>query len=194
MEIIRDMRFRRRAIFLLANVSVLALLAYLVIMPLGSFFVERDSHISDQRRVLARLSAVAAQGPNIESIVSDTNAQMRAGEFLSGQNENVISADLQTRLKALVETGGARSRAAQALPIKTVEQVRYSGSRIEIVGSLQSIQRAVYAIENAKPYLFISGASIKMTPSAGRPAAIDEPSIQAHLDVFGAIQINGREP
>jgi hypothetical protein len=63
-----------------------------------------------------------------------------------------------------------------------------------MVGTLQSIQRAVYAIENAKPYLFISGATIKIAPSVNKQGVSEEPSVQAQLDVFGAIQINGREP
>ncbi|MFZ8255349.1 GspMb/PilO family protein, partial [Staphylococcus aureus] len=86
--------------------------------------------------------AVVAQAANVQSIVSDTSAQMRGGEFLTGPNENVISADLQTRLKAIVETAGARSRAVQALPLKTIDQIKYSGSRIEIYGPLLSIHRA----------------------------------------------------
>ena len=163
-------------------------------MPISSFFAERDSRILGQQRVLARLNAITAQTTNIQSIASDTNTQIRAGEFLLGPNENVISADLQTKLKALVEAAGARSRAAQALPVKTSDQIRYSGSRIEIAGSLQSIRNAVYAIENAKPYLFISGATMKMASSVGKQGGSDEPSIQAQLDVFGAIQVEGREP
>jgi hypothetical protein len=82
----------------------------------------------------------------------------------------------------------------QSLPPKTSGQIRYSGSRIEIYGSLQSIHRAVYAVEDAKPYLFIAGAVIKLLPSSGRLGVPEEPVIQAQLDIFGAMQINGRDP
>jgi general secretion pathway protein M len=140
------------------------------------------------------LSAIAAQAANVASIASEASAQLRSGEFLTGPNENVISADLQTRLKALTDGAGARSRAVQALPLKIGEQNRFSGSRIEIFGSLQSIHRAIYAIESAKPYLFISGAVIKTAPAINRRGVPEEPVIQAQLDVFGAVQVNGKEP
>ena len=136
----------------------------------------------------------AAQAAYVQSIVSDTSAQMRGGEFLTGPNENVISADLQTRLKTITESAGAQSRAAQALPLKIVDQIRYSGSRIEIVGSLQSVHRAIHAIESAKPYLFITSAAIKLSAPAGRQGIPGEPILQAQLDIFVAIQVNGREP
>jgi general secretion pathway protein M len=194
MKIIYDIRLRRRAIFVLVNLVVCTVVFGVIVMPTRAFFADRDNRISDQRKVLARLSAITAQAANVQSILSDTSAQMRGGEFLAGPNENVISADLQTRLKTIAEAAGARSRAVQALPINTSEQIRYSGSRIEIVGPLQSIHRAIYAIESVKPYLFITGAAIKVLPPVSRQGTPEEPVIQAQLDIFGAIQVNGREP
>jgi general secretion pathway protein M len=189
-----DSHFRRQVLFVLGNLAACAVVFGAILAPTYAFFADRDSRIADQQKVLARLSAITAQAANVQSIVSDTGAQMRSGEFLVGPNENVISADLQTRLKAMTETAGARSRAGQALPLRTIDQIKYSGSRIEIIGSLQSIQRAVYAIESAKPYLFITGAAIKMVPPVNRQGVQEEPVVQAQLDIFGAIQINGREP
>ena len=195
MELFHDIHFRRRVIFVFGNLAMFALLVVVLLMPIHAFFANRDAHIAGKLKVLARLSAIAAQAANVQSIASDTSAEMRGAEFLAGANENVISADLQTRLKAITDAAGARSRAVQALPLKTSDQIRYSGSRIEIFGPLQSIHRAVYAIESAKPYLFITGAAIKVVPQANRPGISEEPIIQAQLDIFGAIQvINGREP
>jgi general secretion pathway protein M len=194
MKMLYDVHLRRGALFVLGNLAVCAVIVGALIMPTFAFFADRDNRISDKRKVLARLSAIAAQAASVQSIASDTSAQMRAGEFLIGPNENVISADLQTRLKAITEASGARSRAVQALAVKTDDQVRYGGSRIEIFGPLQSIQRAIYAVESAKPYLFITGATIKGQPPGSRPGVAEEPVIQAQLDIFGAIQVSGREP
>jgi general secretion pathway protein M len=194
MKIVYDIHIRRQVFFVLGNLAMGALVVGALVLPIFAFFEDRDSRIADQLKVLARLTAIAAQVENVKSIASDTSAQMRGGEFLAGPNENVISADLQTRLKAITEAAGARSRAVQALPLKTSDQIRYSGSRIEIFGSLQAIHRAIYAIESAKPYLFITGGAIKVQPSASRQGVSEEPIIQAQLDIFGAIQVNGREP
>jgi len=189
-----DTNFRRRTLFVLGNLAIVAVIMAGLVLPIRAFFAERDDRIAGQLRVLARLSAIAAQAVTVRSIISDTSAQMRGGEFLAGSNENVISADLQTRLKAMTEAAGARSRAVQALPLKTSDQIRYSGSRIEIFGPLPSIHRAIYSIESAKPYLFISGATIKVLPAASGQGTPGEPIIQAQLDIFGAIQVDGHNP
>ncbi|WP_079585707.1 hypothetical protein [Bradyrhizobium lablabi] len=84
----------------------------------------------------------------------------------------------------------AHDQTTACRPVKTVDQIKYSGSHIEIFGPLPSIHRAVYVIESAKPYLFISGATLKISP-ATRQGTPEEPIVQAQLDILGAIQING---
>jgi hypothetical protein len=190
-----DPEIRRRVFFVAGNLAVCVLALFLIVLPIHGLFADRDEQILDKLKVLARLEAIVAQEKNVQSVLSDTSAQLRSGEFLAGPNENVISAELQARLKALAESAGAKSRAVQALPVRTIDQIRYSGSRIEIFGSLQSIQRTVHAIESAKPYLFTSAAVIKLqAPATGRQAEQQEPTLQAQLDVFGAMQPGGREP
>ena len=186
-----DAQFRRRALFVLGNLAAGVAIAGIVVLPVYALFADRENRIEAQKKVLVRLAAIAAQAAHVQSIVSDTNAQMQGGEFLAGPNENVISADLQTRLKAMAEAGGAKLRAVQALPVKTVDQSRYSGSRIEIFGSLQAIVKAVHSIESSKPYLFITGATLKSPPQP-RQGGSEEPVVQAQLDIFGAIQIGGQ--
>jgi hypothetical protein len=186
-----DAQFRRRALFVLGNVAICVAIVGFVVLPVYALFADRENRIEEQRKVLTRLAAIAAQAATVQSIASDTKAQMQGGEFLVGPNENVVNADLQTKLKAMAEPGGAKLRAVQALPIKTIDQVRYSGSRIEIFGSLQSIVKAVHAIESSKPYLFITGATLK-SPPPPRQGVSEEPVVQAQLDIFGAMQAGGQ--
>jgi hypothetical protein len=70
------------------------------------------------------------------------------GESLVGQTKfrQCRSAD---QVKVMAGLSGAESRAAGMLAVKIVDQIRYSGSWTEIFGSLQSIVRAVGAVESA---------------------------------------------
>lgn len=189
-KLIREKRFRRRMVFLLGNLIVSFAFVSILVVPVYEMFAERGARIEQQAARLARLTSLASEVGHVEAAVSQAKTQMQEGEFLTGPNENLISAALQTKLKAMTEAVGARSRAIQVLPAKTAGQIKSVGARIEIFGPLQSITRAVYSIENAKPYLFITAANMKMMPS--RPGAPEEPVIQAQLDVFGAIQIGGQ--
>lgn len=184
----------RRLLFALANLTLCAVIGIAVVKPTLAFFSGRENLIVEQQRILARLTAIAAQEGHVKSIESSTESQMKGSEFLVGPNENVINADLQTRLKAITASAGARSRAVQSLPPKTNDQIKYTGARIELYGPLRSIFRAVFAIERANPYLFIIGAVIRTTPSEVRPGEPTEPLIQAQLDIFSAIQIKAHSP
>jgi general secretion pathway protein M len=194
MRVLCDRKMRRGVLFVFGNLAVCAVIVFAIVIPTITFFADRDERIADQMKVFGRLSAIAAQAENVQSIISDTNSQMHGLEFLAGPNENVISADLQTRLKAIVEKAGARSRAVQALPLKVDDQIKFSGSRIEIVGPLQSIRRVVHEIESAKPYLFVTGADLKVASTASKQGVSEEPIIQAQLDIFGAVQMSGSGP
>jgi len=187
----QDHAWVRRSLFLATNLLAGIVLTALVIIPVRDFFNDRDARIAEQRSTLVRLQAIAAQEPDVQSRLGQ--ATVNRGEFLSGPNEGVINADLQTRLKGMVESAGARVRSIRNLPPKTNDQLRYIGSRIEILGSLQNLHRAIYAVESAKPYLFMTSAAIKLSTVPGRQDVPQEPTIEAQLDILGALQIVGRD-
>ncbi|WP_035656501.1 type II secretion system protein GspM, partial [Bradyrhizobium sp. STM 3809] len=156
-----DAQLMRRGRFVLVNLAVLGLLAWGCVIPVAAVFAEREGRIQDQQRLLARLKAVAAQAARIEALASETETQFQSGEFLSGANENVIAADLQTRLKTMLGQAGAQSRAFQSLPGRTVDQIKYSGVRLDFSGPLPAMMRVVHAVESAKPYMFVFSATLR---------------------------------
>jgi hypothetical protein len=173
-------------LFLGVNGAAVLAVAVLVMGPVRDVLDSRDAQIAEQRTMLARFMAIAAQEATVEAAAKQVPADQ--GEYLSGSNDGVVNADLQTRLKALVESAGAHLRTVSALQAQTVERLRYIGSRVDIFGSLPSVHRAVAAIETAKPFLFVRGAVIKPTPPTGPASASQEPVIDAQLDVYGALR------
>ena len=181
-----EIRWLRSLLFASANLAAASAVALLVVMPIHGGFADREEQIAAQRATLARLQAIAAQESAVQT-ASKTHSAADMGDFLPGKNEGVVNADLQTRLKGTIEQAGARQRSVRTLSGQTVDQVRYLGSRIEIHGSLPAIQRAIHALEAAKPHLFVTGAVLKPVPSTGKPA--EEPVVEAQLDIFGATRI-----
>jgi general secretion pathway protein M len=194
----RERPWVRRLAFVAGNFAAALMVAAFVGMPVQAFFAERDAQIAGQRTLIARFAAIAAQQPRVQAAAQQADAQVEQGEFLVGTNEGVIVADLQTRLKTMAEAAGARLRSVQSLPPKTREEVRYVGARLDVYGPLAAIQRTLYAVESAQPYLFVDAAAVRAAPSvnpAALPnAAAQEPVIDAQLDVFGAVHLKGREP
>lgn len=192
MNFLRPSPAVRHAIFVAANLMLCTVIAVFVVLPTRDVFAERNAHIAEQRTLLARLTSIAAQEHNVQ-VVAKQAAEMR-DDVLVGPNDGVVNAGLQTRLKTMAETAGARMRSLQTLPPVTNEKIRFNGARIDIVGTLQSIHRAIHEIEGIKPHLFITSAVMKPSPPAGasRPGVAEPPLIQVQLDVFGAVQIGGR--
>ena len=185
-------RWLRQATFLALNLAAGLTLYGLVVAPVWAFFSARDAAIADQRVLLARLVAMANQDASVQAAARDTAEELKRGELLIGPNDGVINADLQTRLKTMAMQAGARLRSVQGLPAVTSEQVRYAGARLEIQGTLRSIQQALHAIESGRPYLFVTAAALKPPHASHNPR--EEPLIEARLDIVGAVQIEERAP
>jgi general secretion pathway protein M len=194
----RDRSWLRPCAFVAGNcAAAFAIVAFLV-LPVQAFLADRGTQIANQRALLARLAAIAAQQTRVQAAAQEADAQVEHGEFLVGTNEGVVVADLQTRLKATAEAAGARLRSVQSLPPKTRDDVRYVGARLDIYGPIAAIQRTLHAVETEKPYLFIDAAVVRAAPPTNAPglahAAAQEPVIDAQLDVFGAVHLKGRAP
>jgi hypothetical protein len=88
----------------------------------------------------------------------------------------------------MFQSVGAQVRSVQPIPARVDNGVKFVGSRVEIHGPIHAVQRAVHAVESAKPYLFVTSASLKLAPSGGsRPGVSEEPILQAQFDVIGAV-------
>jgi general secretion pathway protein M len=184
----------RGAVFVAAHLAALATIFELGIVPIREFLADRDARIAEQRSQLARFEGMASQEANVRAMARQVDAETQKGEFLVGSSDGLISADLQTRLKGFTESAGAHVRSAQTLPPKAVAQIKYAGSRVEIHGKIQALRKVIHGIEGARPYLFITSANMKLALPTGRPNGAEEPAIQAQLDVFAPIQIEGRGP
>jgi hypothetical protein len=182
-----DKAWVRSLAFVGLHLAAALFIVVFVITPVRQLLASRDVQIASQRAMLSRLGALAAQESEVEAAAKQ--AQPDTGEYLAGANEGVINADLQTRLKGMVETTGGRLRAVRVLPPQSVEHIRYIGSHVEFQGTLPAVHRAIAAMEAAKPYLFVREAVLKPAPPVGRPEAAQEPIIDAELNVFGALRL-----
>lgn len=175
----------KHALFFGFNVGVFALLLC-AIWPLVDFISERDAEIATKHDTLRRLQSIISREAEIRASSDLANKQSDQSEFLSGPNESIIGADLQTRLKTIVERSGVRIRMIQTQPAKTTDLLRYVGVQLTFSGNLQNVQKAIHEIENTKPYLFIKMASLKLNAPPTRTPIMEEPVVDARLDVFGA--------
>jgi general secretion pathway protein M len=185
----------RRGAFVLANLAAFAGFLILFAWPIQAFFADREAQIAEQRVLLIRLNAIASQRATVERLAAQSATDVSRGEFLEGANDGVAAANLQTLLKGMVEPTGARLRSVRALPTKLAENIKFIGVQLEMTGTIRAVYQAIHTVETAKPLLFVAGALLKPTQqtAARLDASSAEPTIDAQLDVVGAMQIDGAE-
>jgi hypothetical protein len=174
----------RRTVFAAVTLAPIIAIFGLIIQPLRDHFAGQDAQIARQSEILARLKAIAAYRPKPGSAAPTPSTK---GEYLTGPNEGVASANLQARLKIIAQTSGAQLRSIQALPAETDGPLRLIGVRLDLAGPLKAVHGVIFAIEDAKPYVFVTEAALKLSREIQRPDGVKtEPVIEARLDVFGA--------
>jgi general secretion pathway protein M len=184
----------RRGLFALVNVTALGGFLCVFFWPIQAFFADRDAQISQQRAILVRLNAIAAQRTAVTDLAAQS-ASNGSAEFLQGGNDGVAAANLQTLVKGMVESTGARLRSVRTLPTKPQDDMKFIGVQLEITGTIQAIYQAVRTIETAKPFLFIEDALLRPTQRVAMapPGMSAEPTIDAQLDIVGAMQVEGNK-
>lgn len=182
----------RGVLFLGGNLLVLVVLVNAVVWPARDFFADRDAQIAHQTGTLARWRAITAQDSAVRTMATQIGTD--EGEFLSGKNEGVIQAELQSRLKSMVEKAGARLRSIRGLQTQADQTAKYLGSRVELFGPIQAVRQALHTIEAAKPYLFIKGAVMRPSPATGVLGSAHEPTLEVQLDIFGVMRPEASNP
>jgi len=182
----------RGCLFALVNAAALSGLLCLFAWPIQALFADRDDQISQQRAVLVRLNAIAAQRATVAGLAAQS-ASDGSAEFLQGGNDGVAAANLQTMVKGMAEPTGARLRSVRTIPTRLQEDMKFIGVHLEITGTIQAVYQTVRTIETAKPFLFIESALLRPTQRVAMtpPGVSAEPTIDAQLDIVGAMQIGG---
>lgn len=181
----------QKAGFICAHLAIAFVIYAFTLAPIRDFFGSRNALIDDKMELLARIDGIGSQETTIQEFARNVDAELNRNEFLVGVNDGVVGADLQTRIKTILEAQGARLNLVQSLPSVQKGGIKYVGVRVQLAGTHASIQRAIQAVEAGKPYLFISGATLKST-SPPQSITATEPLIDAQLEVFGALR-SGRE-
>jgi general secretion pathway protein M len=175
----------RRIAFVAGNLLVAFAIVAAVVSPIRTSLIDGDAEIVRQIETLSRFKAMAQQRPDAPA---PDEAALTADLFQSGPNEGVAAANLQARLKTMSETAGARVRLVQSLPARSEGTLRYIGAKLEIFGPLAAVHRAIQAVESAKPFLFVTNSTLKLSPIASRPGNTADPTIEAQLDIIGAFK------
>jgi general secretion pathway protein M len=174
---------RLLALALLVAVPVFGYL--LVIEPVIAAYRDAGQTIARAQELLQSYRERAEQRPQLARLLA--SAAERADTvtgYLEAVDDALAAAELQDRVKGVVESGGGALRSAQSLevePVEAVAGVRRAGLKVRFTADIESLATILYDLETGEPYLFVEALSIREPRRQRRRR--DEPEQAPELDV-----------
>jgi general secretion pathway protein M len=192
-----------RAMTLSPPVSrALALALLAIVLLLGFSFVVGPliDEIGDARSAAARLHDAAERTETVERKLVVLKAELaRLKEhqtstvgFIAGANESIAAAELQNRIKTAVEAAKGELRSTQPLQGRDEGAFRRISIRGQIAVKLPALQRVLYDLESATPFLFLDNVEIRTQATYQINATdTDDPVLDVRFDLYGYMRKPG---
>lgn len=180
-------RFRVSGLkFWAVNLAIVAAFVLLVVQPIHQAIEAGDDALAARRATLARQELIASQAVAVENFANQTSDDNARADFVPGENEVLVEANLQARLKAAAEESRVSVRSLQMLPSKNIRGLTLVGARLEVTGPLDAVHALARGLETDRPLLMILETDLR-SQSQFWAATLDRPSdIEGQFDVFGA--------
>ena len=186
----------------------LAALSLLILLGGGALYLLVDrgmidrysyyqTHLEQQQDRLEQLERMAASRKPIQQLIAgilqDRNA---AAQYLPQSAPPLAAAELQQRVKAVVEAAGGTLRSTQALPPAeegSAVKVTVSAS---MTGDTESLQKILYELESQTPLLFLDNLDVTARENrprlpSGRLANYSRMQLNVQFEVSGYLRKEG---
>lgn len=184
------------ALGLLLAVAILLYVA--AIAPLAEIGAGYAERIEELEFKLTKMRKVAAEKDlwikRLEEIKQQGKTQ---GRFISRDTAALASADLQTRIKEVVNQAGGELISTQVIPERKEEQFVRIAVKVRMTGSTGVLRDVLHDFEAGSPLLFVENLNIRPirivqprlpnSPAAKQPQKIPD-RLSVDFDVIGYMQ------
>ena len=179
---------RTLALALLA--AVVGAVMFYGILPTIRSYASLDAAIEQDKSVLARLQVDPQTERTLQSrLESLSSKQANRGLYLSGESHALAAADLQDRLRRIVQELGAELTTVQILPPEEEEGLTRVAIRAVLTTHLSALYGVLYQLESDKPYKFIENVEAQVRRK--RRSKDQEPAeetLTVRFDVYGFLR------
>lgn len=151
----------RRVIALILLVGVIAIPYVFIVQPLVAKHRENRDTIAQYQDQLQSYRRIAANRPQLqarhEQLLRDPISQ---DAYLSGESEALVAANLQNRVKKIIEANGGQLASTQILQSGDEDGFRVVTIRVRMTADIDAASKIFYALEAGQPFLFVDGVDI----------------------------------
>ncbi len=179
---------RLSAVGLLA--AVIAALAVFAVLPAIEAYDDTDAALALAAEQTTGFERVARVRSAYEARLEDLTARESASQlYLQGSTDALAAANLQDKVNGVIEQHGGTVRSIQILPARDDGEFRRVSVRVQFSASAESMFRAVYSLEAARPFVFIENLDIRNRRTRRRAnRQTDNPALNVSLDLFGFVR------
>lgn len=161
-----------------------------VVMPIIDGFAVAKQSNEEYRAASARSRALDLELKNIAAQLAEIRqARSSQSGFLQGANESLVTAQLQNRIKSLVEAGGGELRSTQVLPVRDEGKFRRIIVRGQMATNMTAMQHIFYDIESASPYLMLDNVDVRARPSPrAQDGSPEDTMLDVRFDIYGYVR------
>ena len=177
---------RLTALLLLAVTIVAA--DVFVVEPLVAAYANTDQAIADARDMLGRYDRLAAARDDLARQVAQlAQKPENTAYYLTGGTDALAAAELQGKLKTLIESSGGTIGSMQTLPAVDEQNLKRVAIRLDVSAPIQPLLRVLQGLETGVPLLFVDNLDIqsRLAEIPQDDGTAQEPVLAVGFDVYG---------
>ncbi|MCD6706014.1 MAG: type II secretion system protein GspM [Thiobacillus sp.] len=174
-----------RALAVALLLALLALLAVLVYVPWQRAHLHYDTAIEDRLDRTSRYLRVAAQRRNVEANIALTTKRDAGRYYLKASSPALAAAEVQQMAQAIIEANELKVESTQIATHKDDGPRRKVAVDFQLRGKLPALQKALYELETALPYLYVDNLVVRSSVArVFLPVPGVEPDVLVQFELY----------
>ncbi len=155
----------------------------LVVAPVTDSYWRRQEEIEDMRHRSERHAQIAQDAGALEQRLSALRRPAGSSDgYLAGDNETLVGAALQMRVKTVIEESGGAVRSSQILPFRDESGVRRITVRLQSTQTSTGLAQTLATLASDRSTLIVDQLDVRGRPVAQEAATAP---LEVRLDVSG---------
>ncbi|MDZ7595562.1 MAG: type II secretion system protein GspM [Thiobacillus sp.] len=174
-----------RALAVALLLVLLALLAVLVYVPWQRAHLHYDTAIEEQLDRTSRYLRVAGQRKNVEANIASIAKRDAGRYYLKASSPALAAAEVQQMAQAIIEANELKVESTQIAAHKDDGTRRKVAVDFQLRGQLPALQKALYELETALPYLYVDNLVVRSSVArVFKPVPGVEPDVLVQFELY----------
>jgi general secretion pathway protein M len=170
--------------------SLLSLLAVLVYVPWQRAHRHYDTAIEDQLDRTSRYLRIAAQRKHVEANIARIQKKDASRYYLKASAPALAAAEVQQTAQTIIDANKLKVESTQIAEHKDDGPRRKVAVNFQLRGPLPAVQKALYELETALPYLYVDNLVVRSSVARMfRPVPGVEPDVLVQFELYAYARV-----